>query len=113
MGRGRMEKGVDQVIGVRQQHKGMSWNPTGSKALGISKWWNFTNSGNRCGSPSRLPHSCKSSPINLQEENDSNRTERRGKSAAMTFCWIPASLLSARCPVDGVEEERPRGAKCA
>ena len=35
MGSGRMEKGVDQVIGVRQQHKGMSWSPTGSKALGI------------------------------------------------------------------------------
>src|SRR5215510_2386296 len=27
----------------------------------------LTNSGNSCGSPSRLPHSCKSSPINLQE----------------------------------------------
>ena len=37
MGSGRMEKGVDQVIGVRQKHKGMSWSPTGSKALGILK----------------------------------------------------------------------------
>ena len=35
IGSGRMEKGVDQVIGVRQKHKGMSWSPTGSKALGI------------------------------------------------------------------------------
>ena len=35
MGSGRMEKGVDQVIGARQKHKGMSWSPTGSKALGI------------------------------------------------------------------------------
>jgi hypothetical protein len=32
-----MEKGVDQVIGARQKHKGMSWSPTGSKALGILK----------------------------------------------------------------------------
>ncbi|HEY7496743.1 MAG TPA: hypothetical protein VIH59_37265 [Candidatus Tectomicrobia bacterium] len=32
---GRMEKGVDQVIGARQKHKGMSWSPTGSKTLGI------------------------------------------------------------------------------
>jgi hypothetical protein len=37
MGSGRMEKGVDQVIGARQKHKGMSWSPTGSKALGILK----------------------------------------------------------------------------
>jgi hypothetical protein len=37
MGSGRMEKGVDQVIGARQKHKGMRWSPTGSKALGILK----------------------------------------------------------------------------
>jgi hypothetical protein len=37
IGSGRVEKGVDQVIGVRQKHKGMSWSPTGSKALGILK----------------------------------------------------------------------------
>ena len=37
MGRGRMDKGGAQVIGVRQQPKGMSWSPTGSKALGIFK----------------------------------------------------------------------------
>ena len=37
IGSGRMEKGVDQVIGARQKHKGMSWSPTGSKALGILK----------------------------------------------------------------------------
>jgi signal recognition particle GTPase len=37
MGSGRMEKGVDQVIGARQKHKGMSRSPTGSKALGILK----------------------------------------------------------------------------
>ncbi len=37
IGSGRLEKGVDQVIGVRQKHKGMSWSPTGSKALGILK----------------------------------------------------------------------------
>jgi hypothetical protein len=37
IGSGRMEKGVAQVIGARQKHKGMSWSPTGSKALGILK----------------------------------------------------------------------------
>lgn len=37
IGSGRMEKGVEQVIGARQKHKGMSWSPTGSKALGILK----------------------------------------------------------------------------
>jgi len=37
VGRGRMEKGVDQIIGTRQKHKGMSWSSTGSKVLGIFK----------------------------------------------------------------------------
>jgi hypothetical protein len=37
IGSGRMEKGVDQVIGARQKSKEMSWSPTGSKALGILK----------------------------------------------------------------------------
>jgi len=37
IGSGRMEKGVDQVIGARQKYKGMSWSSTGSKALGILK----------------------------------------------------------------------------
>jgi hypothetical protein len=27
IGSGRMEKAVDQVIGLRQKHKGMSWRP--------------------------------------------------------------------------------------
>ncbi len=37
IGSGRMEKGVDQSIGVRQKKKGMSWSEAGSKALGILK----------------------------------------------------------------------------
>ena len=37
IGSGRMEKGVDQVIGARQKGKGMSWSAVGSKALGILK----------------------------------------------------------------------------
>ncbi len=37
IGSGRMEKGVDQVIGRRQKDKGMSWSVVGSKALGILK----------------------------------------------------------------------------
>lgn len=35
IGSGRMEKGVDQVIGVRQKDQGMSWSQRGSYALGI------------------------------------------------------------------------------
>jgi hypothetical protein len=37
IGSGRMEKGVDQVIGSRQKKKGMSWSQKGSKALAILK----------------------------------------------------------------------------
>jgi hypothetical protein len=37
IGSGRMEKGVDQVIGQRQKKKAMSWSPKGSKALAILK----------------------------------------------------------------------------
>jgi len=37
IGSGRMEKGVDQVIGRRQKDNGMSWSDVGSKALGILK----------------------------------------------------------------------------
>jgi hypothetical protein len=35
LGRGRREKGGDQVIGVRQKPTGMRWSPTGRTALGI------------------------------------------------------------------------------
>lgn len=37
IGSGRMEKGVDTVIGHRQKHKGMSWRALGSRALAILK----------------------------------------------------------------------------
>ena len=37
LGSGRRDKGVDQVLGARQQPQGMSWRPTGRKALGILK----------------------------------------------------------------------------
>jgi hypothetical protein len=37
IGSGRVEKGVDQVIGHRQKKKGTSWRPKGSKALAILK----------------------------------------------------------------------------
>ena len=37
IGSGRIEKCVDQVIGARQKHKGMSWSKSGSQALGILK----------------------------------------------------------------------------
>lgn len=35
IGSGRMEKGVDQVIGIRQKDNGMSWSKRGSYALGM------------------------------------------------------------------------------
>lgn len=37
VGSGRMEKGVDQVIGHRQKKKGMAWSAKGSKALAVLK----------------------------------------------------------------------------
>ena len=37
IGSGRMEKGVDPVIGQRQKDRGMSWSTVGSNALGILK----------------------------------------------------------------------------
>ena len=37
IGSGRMEKGVDQVIGARQKGKGMSWTSVGSRALALLK----------------------------------------------------------------------------
>lgn len=37
IGSGRMEKGVEQVIGRRQKGKGMSWIDVGSEALGLLK----------------------------------------------------------------------------
>ena len=37
IGSGRMEKGVDQVVGYRQKKKGMSWCSVGSQALAILK----------------------------------------------------------------------------
>lgn len=35
IGSGRMEKGVDQVIGFRQKNRGMSWTKLGSRALAL------------------------------------------------------------------------------
>ena len=35
IGSGRMEKGVDQVVGRRQKGKGMSWTKQGSRALAL------------------------------------------------------------------------------
>ena len=37
IGSGRMERAVDQVIGIRQKGKAMSWSRKGSKALAILK----------------------------------------------------------------------------
>ena len=37
IGSGRMEKGVDQVIGIRQKNRGMSWTKAGSRALALLK----------------------------------------------------------------------------
>ena len=35
IGSGRMEKAVDQVIGLRQKNRGMSWTKAGSRALAL------------------------------------------------------------------------------
>lgn len=35
IGSGRMEKAVDQVIGLRQKNRGMSWTKSGSRALAL------------------------------------------------------------------------------
>jgi len=35
IGSGRMEKAVDQVIGIRQKNRGMSWTKAGSRALAL------------------------------------------------------------------------------
>ena len=37
IGSGRMEKGVDLVVGHRQKKKGLSWSSNGSKALSLLK----------------------------------------------------------------------------
>lgn len=37
IGSGRMENGVNQVIGIRQKKKGMSWSETGSRSLALLK----------------------------------------------------------------------------
>jgi hypothetical protein len=37
IGSGRMEKAVDQVVGMRQKGKGMSWSKSGSQALALLK----------------------------------------------------------------------------
>jgi hypothetical protein len=36
-GSGRMEKAVDQAVGMGQEKKGMSWSETGSHALALLK----------------------------------------------------------------------------
>jgi hypothetical protein len=37
IGSGRMEKAVDQAVGMRQKKKGMSWSESGSRALALLK----------------------------------------------------------------------------
>ncbi len=37
IGSGRMEKAVDQVIGIRQKNRGMAWTKRGSRALAMLK----------------------------------------------------------------------------
>ncbi len=54
IGSGRMEKGVDQVIGWRQKHKGMSWSVADSQALGILKSCELNQEWQRLWFPPRL-----------------------------------------------------------
>jgi len=37
VGSGRIEKAVDQVVAMRQKHKGMSWSKAGSRSLALLK----------------------------------------------------------------------------
>ncbi len=54
IGSGRMEKGVDQVIGFRQKKKGMSWRQKGSRALGILKIVELKNQWTKLWFPERI-----------------------------------------------------------
>ena len=37
IGSGRVEKGVDLTVGLREKNKGMSWSRLGSRALSVLK----------------------------------------------------------------------------
>src|SRR5262249_17232933 len=77
IGSGRMEKGVDQVIGARQKSNGMSWRPTGSKALGTLKVVELNGQWDQLWVPEKAA-AC--SPKNLQKEIFS-LLERRGEQS--------------------------------
>lgn len=47
IGSGRMESGVNQVVGKRQKSKGMSWSKKGNKALAILQVQKLNNSWNK------------------------------------------------------------------
>ena len=55
IGSGRMEKGVDQVVGQRQKKKAMSWSAKGSKALAILKVVELNGQWNDFWFPSEQP----------------------------------------------------------
>jgi hypothetical protein len=46
VGSGRMEKAVDQVVAMRQKHKGMSWSKAGSRSLALLKIAQLNNEWN-------------------------------------------------------------------
>ena len=52
-------------------------------------------------------------PPQAMTAEDSSVWNSRWGSAAMKFCWTRAYLLSVRCPIDSVEEERSTRGRCA
>jgi len=65
-----------------------------------------------CGSPSRLPHSCKSSPINLQEDGFDTITgdNKAGSERVETGLYFYASSKSGSKPS---RVDKREGARCA
>ncbi len=51
IGSGRMEKGVDQVVGIRQKDKGMSWSKSGSYALAMLSAYHANGHGTQLWNP--------------------------------------------------------------
>jgi hypothetical protein len=70
MGSGRLEKGVDQVIGRRQKHKARSWSAKGSKALAILKVAELNAQWHALWFPPQPEaHAVAYTPKNLQKES--------------------------------------------
>ena len=54
IGSGRMEKGVDQVVGMRQKDRGMSWSKRGSYALAMLTAYAANGHGDHLWNPAQV-----------------------------------------------------------